>query len=267
MIKDEWPKIKTDLDAGRLSPMVLIQVKSVWHWDIVENNTVLAYGYELLGDDLRILIYDPSCVHDDNVAIELDISHPRNTTLVRTTSQYAKHKEVYCFCRPNYAFVLPPADMTTVPVERRLFVRNDTPSDQEVRVFNPSDRIMLVAVTAGEFLVRPRHTETWVFQNGMSQVKLTASGRPLGLANPGETIVITQDNSVLVRNVTASPIRARFYDRNDGIMWVTLPNGDRSIGAYQDLRYTIPSNLSAVKIAIQGKTFQASLGAVVVFEG
>jgi len=167
--------------------------------------------------------------------------------------------------RPDGTPVWATNTVPTIPMERRLSVGNDTPSDQVVRVFNPGDLVMLVAVTAGEFLVRPGFTETWVFQNEMSQVNLTANGRPLGLANPGDTIVITQDDSVLVRNVTDSQIRARFYNLNDGLMWVTLPNGDQSIGAHQDFRYTIPPDLNSVKIIIQGQTFQSSFGDVVVF--
>jgi hypothetical protein len=245
--------------------MALIHVKSLNPGDLGENHQVLAYGYELEGEDLRILIYDPNCSDDDNVAIELNIGHPQNTSTARTTSQHTSHPEVHCFFRPSYNFVSPPADLTTIPAERRLSVRNDTPSDQMVRVFNPGDLVMLVAVTAGEFNVGPGYTETWVFQNGMSQVKLTANGRPLGLANPGDTIVIAQDDSVLVRNVSSSPIRARFYNSNDGVMWVTLPNGDQSISAYEDFRYSIPSDLNSVKIIIQGQAFAATMGDVVVF--
>lgn len=262
MINDEWPKIKVDLDAGRLSPMGLIYVKSLNPGDMGLNHQVLAYGYELEGEELRILIYDPNCPGNDNVAIELNISHPKNTSTAKNT---CLDKEVHCFFRPNYNFVDPPADLTTIPVERRLSVRNNTSSDQTVRVFNPGDSVMLIAVTAGEFLVRSGTTTTWVFQNGMSQVKLTANGRPLGLANPGDRIVISQDDSVLVRNVTDSPIRARFYNQNDRLMWVTLPDGDRSISAHQDFRFAIPSDLTGIKIVIQGQTFAATLGDVVVF--
>lgn len=264
MINEEWPKIREDLDAGRPSPMALVHVKSLNPGDLGHNHQVLAYGYVLEGEDLRILIYDPNCPGNDNVAIELSIGHPQNTTAVRSTCPNS-HSEVYCFFRPAYTFVSPPDDLTTIPVERIVTVRNTTPSDQMVRVFNPGDLVMGVAVTAGEFNVGPMSTDTWVFQNGMSQVKLTANGRPLGLANPGDTIVIAQDDSVLVRNVTSSPIRARFYNSNDGLMWVTLPNGDQSIDAYTDFRYSIPSDLNSVKIVIQGQTFGATLGDVVVF--
>ena len=261
MIAEEWPKIRADLDAGRLSPMGLIYVKSLNPGDLGENHQVLAYGYELDGDDLRILIYDPNCKDNNDVAIELNISHPQNTTAVRSTCQ---GRDVYCFFRPNYTFVTPPTDLIT-PVVRNLSIRNNTSSAQWVRVFNPGDPVMLVAVTAGEFLVGSGETATWVFQNGMSQVKLTANGRPLGLANPGDTIAITQDDSVLVRNVTDRPIQARFFNVNDGLMWVALPNGIQNIGPHQDFRYIIPSDLREIKVVIQGQTFRGSFGDVIVF--
>lgn len=265
MIREEWPKIRADIDSGRLSPMALVHVKSSDPGLLGENHQVLAYGYELDGDDLRILVYDPNCENNDNVAIELNIAHPGNTTSVQTTCPRSSHKEVYCFFRPAYSFVPPPADLTTILPDRRLTVRNNTATSQIVRVFDPGDPVMLVAVTAGEFEIIPGGFETWVFQNGMSQVKLAANGRPLGIANPGDTITIVQDDTVLVRNAGPSPVRARFYKTDDRLMWATLPNGDRSIGAFEDFRYTIPHDLGAVKVVIEGQVFQASLGEVVVF--
>ena len=264
MIREEWPKIRAELDAGRLSPMALVLVKSSNPGDLGGNHQVLAYGYELDADDLRILVYDPNCPNGDNVAIELNIAHPQGTTFARLLT-CPEPRQVHCFFRPAYTFVRPPTDLTTIPVERTLLVRNDTKSYQMIRVFSSGDRDMLIAVTAGEFYLEPGETRIWVFQKGMSQVRLSANGRPLGLANPGETVVVAQDDSVLVRNVTDAPVRAHFYKRDDQIMWAPLPNGDQSIGAHQDCHYSVPPDLKEVKVVIRKRSFQASLGDVVVF--
>jgi hypothetical protein len=59
-VKDEWPKVKTDLDAGRPSPLGLVTVESNDPRDLGENHQVLARGYELDGANLTIEVYDPN---------------------------------------------------------------------------------------------------------------------------------------------------------------------------------------------------------------
>ena len=96
---------------------------------------------------------------------------------------------------------------------------------------------------------------------------VTANGRPIGLGNPGDTVTIVQDDTVMVRNVTANPVRARFFHPNDGLMWATLPNGDVSVSAFGSVRFTIPSNLNRVKVAVANQISFAAMAEVVVFAG
>lgn len=80
-IVDNWPFIKADLDAGRLSPMALILVKSHDPTQMGHNHQVLAYGYDLTpNQDLTIHVYDPNAPNDNNVTVTLNIQHPANTT-------------------------------------------------------------------------------------------------------------------------------------------------------------------------------------------
>jgi hypothetical protein len=105
MIMQEWPKIKADLDRGRLSPMALIHVNSENALDMGNNHQVLAYGYTLNGNDLVINLYDPNEQGDDNVTISLNIGDPQHTTEVRSSTG----RPVFCFFQPGYTYVEPPA--------------------------------------------------------------------------------------------------------------------------------------------------------------
>ena len=55
--REAWPEIQSDIDAGRLSPLALIQTDSL---DVGSNHQVLAYGYQKSGQDVTLFIYDPN---------------------------------------------------------------------------------------------------------------------------------------------------------------------------------------------------------------
>ena len=82
MIVAEWPRIRADLDAGRLAPMALVQVKTHDALQMGNNHQVLAYGYELDLSDLQLFIYDPNYPDDDWIVLRLDIGDPQHTTAV-----------------------------------------------------------------------------------------------------------------------------------------------------------------------------------------
>ena len=82
--RDEWPKIRDDLDVGRLSPVGLVQTDSL---DLGQNHQVLAFGYEQSGQAVRLFIYDPN---HPRVTTEFafDITNTTGEVLVqRTTSK------------------------------------------------------------------------------------------------------------------------------------------------------------------------------------
>lgn len=121
MIKEEWPAIKAELDAGKLCPIGLVLTVSADPTQLGNNHTVLAYGYDLRGNDLIIHIYDPNrpFKYDatwsnddnrpwrdgDNQSIRLDIGHPENRTDVWSSKGY----NIRCFFRLNYTRKNPPA--------------------------------------------------------------------------------------------------------------------------------------------------------------
>jgi hypothetical protein len=98
MINDEWPKIKSDLDNGRLSPLGLIETKSLNPLDLGENHQVLAYGYDLDGTDLTIYLYDPNHPYFD-VTMSLSLANPEHTTPVI----YSTGETIWCFFRVDYS--------------------------------------------------------------------------------------------------------------------------------------------------------------------
>ena len=108
MIVAEWPRIRADLDAGRLAPMALVQVKTHDALQMGENHQVLAYGYELDLNDLQLFIYDPNYPDDDWIVLRLDIgrsaAHDRGELL--TQDGWERHDLVLL---PRRVHVLAPA--------------------------------------------------------------------------------------------------------------------------------------------------------------
>jgi hypothetical protein len=105
MINDAWPKIKADIDSGHPSPIGLVLIKSLNPIDLGHNHVVLVYGYDLVGTDLTMHIYDPNyaSLPDCNTrTIRLNIADPLHTVAVQ--SDYA----VNCFFHlDDYRAVMP----------------------------------------------------------------------------------------------------------------------------------------------------------------
>ena len=111
MINSEWPKIKADIDSGHLSPMALIEVKTLDPTQMGKNHQVLAYGYDLNGSNLTIHLYDPNSPNVDNATLKLNISDPQHTTDVA----FSYGSSVWCFFHPDYQFSTPLTAGVTSP--------------------------------------------------------------------------------------------------------------------------------------------------------
>ncbi len=70
-IEREWPKVKAEIDGGRLSALGLIRTRSINPLSLGLNHQVLAYGYD--SDDeagtVALSVYDPN--HPDGDALPL----------------------------------------------------------------------------------------------------------------------------------------------------------------------------------------------------
>ena len=116
MIRVEWPQIKLRLDAGIPCPIGLVRIKSTSLKRLGENHQVLAYGYELSGDDLTLHLYDPNYHERDDVTLSLNIAAPDHATEVA----YFRDETVYCFFMEHYDFAMPPG-AETLPGRALLF--------------------------------------------------------------------------------------------------------------------------------------------------
>jgi hypothetical protein len=105
MLEDEWPLIKTLLDAGHVVPLGLIRVKSKQLHDLCKNHQVLAYGYDLHGADLTVWLYDPNYPDQDNVHIQLSTASMQAPVPLT----YVPSEPLYCFFHTPYTPVEPPA--------------------------------------------------------------------------------------------------------------------------------------------------------------
>ena len=118
MVRQEWPIIKAKLDAGQPCPLGLICIKSSDLKRLGENHQVLVYGYDLVGSDLTLFIYDPN-IHDDNdITLNLNIADPEH----RIPLTYSGPQNVNCFFHMNYAFTMPPVN---APIPGRIILFED----------------------------------------------------------------------------------------------------------------------------------------------
>jgi len=108
MVRREWPIIKSKLDNGLPCPLGLVRVKSREVTRLGENHQVLAYGYDLIGDDLTLFIYDPNFHNNDNVTLRLNIGEPG----LKIDISYWDNKPVFCFFKTDYTFSMPPEEKT-----------------------------------------------------------------------------------------------------------------------------------------------------------
>jgi len=77
-IRQEWPLVRKDLDEGLPCPLGLVTVRSVNPMELGRNHQVLAYGYELAGEQLTLRVYDPNTepALGDGVFLRLRTDHP-----------------------------------------------------------------------------------------------------------------------------------------------------------------------------------------------
>lgn len=84
-LREEWPKIRDDIDAGRLSPVGLVQTGSL---DIGANHQVLGYAYKQSGQSVDLWIYNPTtpAAHIDEQVLRFDITDTAHAIRVQRLS-------------------------------------------------------------------------------------------------------------------------------------------------------------------------------------
>jgi hypothetical protein len=133
MANEEWPLIRADIDAGRPSPLVLITVKSTLPWDLGKCHQVLAYAYDVHGDDILLRVYDPNQPLSPDVTMGFNIRtvaepiHVEHNVDIVDDDGHSR-RPIYCFARMNYTHrtptVLTPPRPLQPPIEvpRQVYV-------------------------------------------------------------------------------------------------------------------------------------------------
>jgi hypothetical protein len=76
----EWPRIRADIDAGRLSMVGLVRHTGLNPFNLTQSHQVLAFGYEVAGEAVTLRIYDPNWPGRDDVAITVSSSDIRESS-------------------------------------------------------------------------------------------------------------------------------------------------------------------------------------------
>jgi len=91
--------------TGLPSPMGLVKVKSSDPRQLKHDHQVLAYGYDLQGEILKLRLYDPNQPGRDDVTLSLCIADPSRPTAIATVPPTGP---VYAFFRVRYWPTAPP---------------------------------------------------------------------------------------------------------------------------------------------------------------
>jgi hypothetical protein len=126
--REAWPQIQADIDAGKLSPVALIQTDSL---DIGENHQVLAYAYERSGQDVTLFIYDTN-------SGQQEVTYQFNVTAtdgeVHITRTPPNDKRIWCFFRINgYAPKMPPNGRRITSIKDAIRASTEQKSPYSVR--------------------------------------------------------------------------------------------------------------------------------------
>jgi hypothetical protein len=66
----EWPRIRADIDAGRLAMVGLVRHTGLNPFSLTQSHQVLAYAYDVDGDAITLRIYDPNFPERDDQLVE-----------------------------------------------------------------------------------------------------------------------------------------------------------------------------------------------------
>ena len=85
---DEWPKIRREIDEGRLAMLGLIRLAGANPFKLTGNHQVIAYGYAEDGRGVALRLYDPNWPNRDDVTATLHLDAAlRPTALEQSTGE------------------------------------------------------------------------------------------------------------------------------------------------------------------------------------
>jgi len=84
----EWPRIRADIDAGRLTRIGLVRHRGLNPRSMTQSHQVVAYAYAVDGDEVTLRIYDPNWPGRDDVSMVLSAAGVRQSTGESLTSLF-----------------------------------------------------------------------------------------------------------------------------------------------------------------------------------
>ena len=76
----EWPRIRAEIDAGRLAMVGLVRQTGRNPLKLTSNHQVLAFAYEVNGDTVTLRLYDPNWPGRDDVDITIRAASAAQST-------------------------------------------------------------------------------------------------------------------------------------------------------------------------------------------
>lgn len=73
-VRQEWPRIRAEIDGGHPSVVGLIRAAGASPWSLARNHQVLAFGYEATDVAIAIRVYDPNHPGSDDVELRVSIA-------------------------------------------------------------------------------------------------------------------------------------------------------------------------------------------------
>jgi len=98
MVHEEWPRIQSDIDQGRLSMIGLVRVIDRDARKLNCNHQVLVYGYDVEGTRVTLHVYDPNWPGQE-VSLGFDASDPKGSIKPTYSTTDAP---LVCFFRAPY---------------------------------------------------------------------------------------------------------------------------------------------------------------------
>jgi hypothetical protein len=76
----EWPRIRADIDAGRLAMVGLVRESSRNPFELTKNHQVAAWAYDIDAETITLRLYEPNWPDRDDVTVTLEGGHLRQST-------------------------------------------------------------------------------------------------------------------------------------------------------------------------------------------
>jgi hypothetical protein len=86
-VRDEWPKIRADINAGHLSMLGLIRSTSANPIHLGHNHQVVAWGYDVSPTELTLRLYDPNWPDRDDVELRVHLAGGSAVDLTQSTGE------------------------------------------------------------------------------------------------------------------------------------------------------------------------------------